>query len=139
MSTIVTTRLISCLGTTCVPCEGCAMGTCVPRVRDVMGPYESLATRPPVSPRHQLMVEGTSGDTCNCHAINSRSNPRRRAICWICQRYNRYFVVLCNVIVVGVRLCQAAAVVGRQVSRDCDGLAPPCSGPCSGPTQQESP
>ena len=41
------------------------MGTCVPRVSHVMGPYESLATRPGVSPRRQLMVEGTSGDTCN--------------------------------------------------------------------------
>ena len=67
MSTIVTRLMatLSCLGTTCVPCEGCAMGTCVPRVTHVMGPYESLATRPGVSPRRQLMVEGTSGDTCN--------------------------------------------------------------------------
>ena len=83
MSTIVTRLMatLSCLGTTCVPCEGCAMGTCVPRVSHVMGPYESPATHPGVSPRRQLMVEGTSGDTYNCPTINSRSKPRRRAIC----------------------------------------------------------
>ena len=34
------------------------MGTCVPRVSHVMGPYESPATHPGVSPRRQLMVEG---------------------------------------------------------------------------------
>ena len=124
MSTIVTRLMatLSCLGTTCVPCEGCAMGTWVPRVSHVMGPYESLATRPGVSPRRQLMVEGTSGDTCNWPNINSRSNPRHGAIC-CCQ----YLVVreLCNVIIVGgVRLCQA--ILGGK-----------CRG--SGPAQQECP
>ena len=107
MSTIVTRLMatLSCLGTMCVPCEGCAMGTCVPRVSHVMGPYESLATRPGVSPRRQLMVEGTSGDTSNWPTINSRSNPQRGAICF-CQ----YFVIqeLCNVIIaLGARLSQA--------------------------------
>ena len=89
MSTIVTRLMatLSCLGTTCVPCEGCAMGTCVPRVSHVMGPYESLATRSGVSPRRQLMVEGTSGDTCNWPTIYWRSNPQRRGAICCCQHF----------------------------------------------------
>ena len=116
MSTIVTRLMAtrSCLGTTCVPCEGCAMGTCVPRVSHVMGPYESPATHPGVSPRRQLMVEGTSGDTYNCPTINSRSKPRRRAICHsqFAHRSSTLMSRPCTMLLLLAKQCSKGSVAG---------------------------